>query len=60
MVEKMRYIRFVEQQNVLNSDNQESDLESSFYLPEKLKIQNHNRLPITLVNEKLKPITVLP
>ena len=46
----MRHIRSVEWQNVLNSDNQESDLENSFYLPEKIKIQKHNRPPNTLVD----------
>ena len=33
----MRHIRSVELQNVLNNDNQESDQEYSFYLPEKVK-----------------------
>ena len=33
----MRHIRSVEWQNVLNNDNQDSDLEYSFYLPEKVK-----------------------
>ena len=50
----MRHIRSVEWQSVLNSDSQESDLDYSFYLPEKLKIQKHNRPPNTLVDEKIK------